>query len=294
MKTKTKGKINIFAIVCATVLGIYTLCMFLFMYLTVSTSLKDIFDLNVNPIGLPSPICFENYGFAYETLVVQVGSSGNSRMVYFDRMLLYSVLYSVGCSFIISFIPCIMAYLVAKYNVSLNKIIYGAVVFAMVFPVVGAGASELQVMKQLGLYNTIPGMWIQSASFLGMYFLVYYASFKSLSNEYMEAAIIDGASHLRVLTSVVLPLVKTSIFAVFILQFIAHWNNYQTPLLYLPDYPTAAVGLFRSAYSPNQAGTLTENMRMAGCVILCIPIMVIFLAFKDIFMGNITVGGIKG
>ncbi len=291
---KTKNKINIFAIVCATVLGIYALCMFVFAYLTVSTSLKDIFDLNVNPIGLPSIVCFENYAFAYETLVVQVGSSGNARLIYFDTMLLYSVLYSVGCSFVLAVVPCIMAYLTAKYNVWLNKFIYGSVIFAMVFPIVGAGASEMFLMKRLGLYNSILGTWVQSASYLGTYFLVYYGSFKSLSNEYMEAAIIDGASHMKVLLSIVIPLVKTTIFAVFILQFIAHWNNYQTPLLYLPDYPTAAVGLFRSAYSPNQAGTLTENMRMAGCVILCIPILIIFLLFKDIFMGNITVGGIKG
>ncbi len=62
----------------------------------------------------------------------------------------------------------------------------------------------------------------------------------------------------------------------------------------MSDYPTAAVGLYKAVWMPGDSGRTDQPIQMAGCMILFIPIFILFIAFKDIFMGNLTVGGIKG
>ncbi|MDE6372992.1 MAG: ABC transporter permease subunit, partial [Clostridia bacterium] len=157
---------------------------------------------------------------------------------------------------------------------------------------VGSAPSEIRILRLFGMYDTIWGNWIQKFHFLGMYFLVFFARFKSLSNEYMEAAYVDGASELQVLTRVMLPLVKTVFATVFLIKFVEYWNDYQTPLLYMPSYPTLAVGVYNLSYTTVGVMSYTP-MRMAACIILLVPIFVLFIIFKDKLMGNLTAGGVK-
>lgn len=290
-KFTLQPKNYLFTGIVLAVLIVYTLFMFSILYFTISTSLKFNPDFIAEPIGFSKPY-FQNYSNAFSSFF-QIVKNG-SRIVYLDEMLLYSLVYALSCSLTQMIVTSVVAYLVAKYRVWLNQIVYGTVIVAMVLPIVGSLPSEIQLMKALGLYNTLFGPAIMRASYLGMYFLVFYGTFKGLSDEYMEAATIDGAGQFTVMLKVVFPLVKTSMFAVFVLLFIGYWNDYSTPLIYMFDYPTAAVGLFNFVYNPSQSGTATIPLRMAGCMILFLPIFVLFLCFKNIFMGNLTVGGLKG
>lgn len=292
-KSNMKKNLSIVSVTCFIVLAFYTIALFLLMYLAIVTSLKGSFDLVANNrLSLPKTWEFVNYADAFKLYKLQ---ATNGRYIYLHEMFLNSLLYSVGCAALSAIVPCIVAFLIAKYNFWFNKVIYTTVIVAMTLPIVGSLPSEVVVINSLGLYNSIFGMWIHNSTYLGMYFLVYYATFKSFSKEYMESAFIDGASHYRVLLSIVLPLVKTTIFAVFILQFVAFWNNYQAPLIYLPDHPTAATGLFRAIKLPStEVGSGRANVKMAGCMMLCAPILILFIACRNIFMGNLSVGGLKG
>ena len=176
----------------------------------------------------------------------------------------------------------------------MNKILYTLVVFTMTVPIVGALPSQIQIMELLGLRNSLLFPIATNLSFLGTYFLIFYAAFKGLSNEYIEAATIDGAGQWQVMMKIVLPLTITTFGAVFLLNFIAYWNDYQTPLLYMQNYPTAAVGLFASGDTTGGDAMTEETIRMAGCMLLFLPIFTLFIIFKNKLMGNLTVGGIKG
>jgi ABC-type glycerol-3-phosphate transport system permease component len=121
---------------------------------------------------------------------------------------------------------------------------------------------------------------------------VYYCTFKSISWEYAEEAIMDGAGHFKIMTGIMFPLAKNTISTIFILMFIGFWNDYQTPLLYLPTHPTVM-------YATQQLSTKGESgygtpMRMASCIVVAIPLIVIFSIFSDKIMGDLTVGGVKG
>ena len=126
-----------------------------------------------------------------------------------------------------------------------------------------------------------------------MYFLVFYNMFKQLPMAYTEAAKIDGAGNMSVLIKIVLPLVRNTFFTVMLINFIGFWNDYQTPLIYLPSYPTIALGMYHMA-STTENGLSTVPMRMTGAMLMLIPILALFLAFHKRLLGNLTIGGIKG
>lgn len=287
---KSKGNSIIFKSLAIILFSVITLVLFVMLYLTIVTSLKTLPDFMSNVIGLPKEWKFKNYLDAFVQFK-EVKSDGS--YVFLGEMLFYTLLYAGGCAFFATITPCIVAYCCAKYDVWLNKILYGTVIVGMILPIVGALPSSIQIMKALGLYNTMVGMWIMKFNYMGTYFLIFYATFKSLSNGYKEAATIDGASEYQVLLRISLPLVKSTMIAVFVLNFIAFWNDYQTPLIYLKDYPTAAVGLFNYVYAPSVNTVSTKPMQMAGCMILFIPVFTLFLCFRNLFLGNLTVGGLK-
>lgn len=212
---------------------------------------------------------------------------------YIENMFFHSLLYSVGCAFMGTLCQCVAAYLTSKYSFRFGKIVYAIVIVAMILPIVGALPSEIQMLRNLRLYDTFLGIFIMKANFLSMYFLVFYAIFKSLSWSYAESAFIDGASHFRVMIQIMFPLVKTTFFAVFMLNFIMYWNDYQGPMLYLPSYPTAAYGMFYMKFAATSAFG-REHMQLTGCMMMTIPIVIVFIIFQKRLMGNLTVGGLKG
>ena len=105
----------------------------------------------------------------------------------------------------------------------------------------------------------------------------------------------DGAGHFRIFFNIMIPLAKNTIVTIFILLFISYWNDYQTPLVYIPDMPTAAYGLYTFNRGNQVHGSLqTAPIKLAGGMLLLLPILIMFLILKDRIMGNISVGGLKG
>ena len=92
-----------------------------------------------------------------------------------------------------------------------------------------------------------------------------------------------------------MPMAAKIIFTVFLIQFVTYWNDFQTPMLYLPTHPTLALGVFDLTKSGSTISRSLQNepMRLAATMMLAIPIAVFFAIFKDRLMGNITFGGIK-
>ncbi len=290
------NKTNPVYVVLFTILTVYTLVMFLVLFWAVITSLKHQIDFRTNVLGLPREefggIAFENFSIVFSKFQTIVLSGGKQKYVDFYQMFVNTMLYAGVGGLISAFVPCIVAYVTAKFNYKLNGIIYGIVIVAMVLPIVGSAPSEMLILKQLGLYNTMYGNWIQKLHFLGMYFLVYYAAYQTFPNSYLEAAYIDGASEARVYFNVVFPLIKNTFFTVLIIKFIELWNDYQTPILYIPGYPTLAVGLFNMGNST--VGEMSWVPRkIAACIILLMPVLTLFVIFRNKLMGNLTMGGIK-
>lgn len=292
-----KVEITPYKVITLIVLTIYSISMLVVLLWGVNTALKAQSEFRVNRVGFPKGWPWEwewsnlIYVFSNFEVLVNTETVAN-KVIDFWSMLFYTVWYALGGAVIITMVTCIMAYMTTYFKYRLSNVITAIVVVTMILPIVGAYPSEIQILKTLGLYNTLYGMWIQKAHFLGMYFLVFQATFQSVSKEYSEAAYIDGASELQILVRIMLPIVRNTIFTVILLYFVAFWNDYQTPLMYFPNYPTLAYGLqFVSQYGTNKMSTVP--MRLSGAIVILLPILTIFLIFRNRILGNVTMGGVK-
>ena len=304
----------VFAILMALMLA-YVLFILLSLGWSLMVSLKsyDDFKWNNNVLGFPSlskndvnnsigafwrlanyTDIFKNFSIPvrqpfYRFGKYQVHSGPDATILI---MLGNTLLYVFGGAIIYAFMPCFTAYLCAKYNYKLSAIIFVVYTFMMCAPIVGAYPTELTFLQNSGLYDTIWGNYIQKMTGSGMYFFVYYAYFKGVSNTYREAAELDGAGEATIMFRIYFPLAIKIIFTVFLIQAVALWNDYQTPLLYLPTHPTLAYGVYYMSTNVDPKW-YTTTARMAGCVILFVPIFIIFVIFRNKLMGDVSLGGIK-
>ncbi len=301
----------IFVLIAYSLLIIITLCWGLL------TSLKSRQDFMFgNVIGFPSmelskkEMLFGNYLTVIQGLTIQSKTTFYQGATHvfkeskngFFNLLINTILYAGVGAIVLTIVPCVVSYVCAKYKNKLASFIYFLELFTLAMPIVGSYAAELTLVRNLGLYDSFWGNWIQKFHFNSMYFLVFFAFFQSLPDSFIEAAEIDGASQFRTMTTIVLPLAGKMIFTIALIQFVGLWNEYQTALLYMPTHPTLAVAVYLMANGANAnvvADQATKTVlystpgRVAACMLLAIPIFIIFLVFREKMMGNISMGGLK-
>lgn len=288
-----KSKPNAATILTFVLMAAYSVAMLTLFIWALFSSVKTQYEFATDPFGIPSEWKFSNYLTALQKFSVTVMNGDVARKVYLPEMLLNSFIYSMGCSIVNTTVTCLVAYVTSKYNYRFSKVVYSIVIITMILPVVGSLPSELEMSRNLGLYDTVWGMFIMKANFLGMNYLIFYSAFKNLPWDYAEAAFVDGASHFRVMVKIMIPMIKPVISVVMLLAFIGYWNDYYVPMMFMPNHPVAAYGLFRFQQATDSAIS-SVPMKIAGCMIVFAPIFVLFLVMKDKLIGNLTVGGLKG
>lgn len=313
MKNKLfKNKISIFKVVLFTLLLLYVVSLVVPLIWGVSTSLKNYYlDFRNNVIGFPNFSAWAKSGEAWYSNYLTVienfnkefrssyyaGFKSNILVTHTSNItiwtaLLNTLLYAGVVSVIIAIVPCVVGYLCAKYKNTFSKIIYATVVVTMTLPLFGQAPSLITFLRQINLYDNFLGQWLSWASFANLYFLVFFAFFEGLSDAYIEAAEIDGASQFSVLIKIAIPLAKNTILTVTLIVFVNLWNDYNAPLLYLPTKPTLAYAIFNlQQHSPKIKGQVT--LQVTSLMLLALPVLILFVIFKDKFMGNISLGGVK-
>ena len=293
-RTKRIRKLDLAAIFAFVVLSLYSAVILYMLYFAVITSLKSNYDFafDHNIFGFPNtkkyPFSLENFQSAIEYMKIQI--RGREYAGFFAQFV-YALMYALGSTVTNIFSKAFAAYFCSKYDTKFGRVLYAVAVVAMILPVVGTMASTIRIMRMLNIYNTYHGIIVYNASFWGTYFLVFYAAFKGIPETYAEAARMDGAGHFLLFFKIHLPLIMPSVFAVGILQFIMFWNDYQTPLVYLESMPTISYGLYR--YSRLERANNAPAL-LSAALLVCIPIVILFIVFKNKIMQNVTAGGIKG
>lgn len=293
-KRKTRKKFSVLYLILGLFLALYALSMLFVLFWALSTSFKDpILDFEMNYVGVPKSLHYQNYLTVIRQFFVKVKTvDGGNRNVLFPEMLLNSVLFAVGNALVQVTVTFIVAYAASRFKFFIGKVIYAIVIVGMILPIVGSQPSALAVSRQLGLYDSILGMYVHKFTFLGMYFLVFHATLGSFPKDYEEAAEIDGASNLSVMLRIMWPLSITTYCTVLLLVFIAQWNDYTTPMLFMPNVPTIAYGLRSFDNSSNNEITNVPT-RMAACLLGAIPTLTLFIIFHDRLLNNISLGGVK-
>lgn len=326
-RSPKSSKIDVFFyVLLAVIISLFTIFLLFLLLWGFMTSLKSKNDFEQNgPITFPfldlnnweNPLAsnaeffqFQNYGIIFKNFVFEqlnaswyVGDeliSHTEENIGFFSMLMNTLLYAGVGGLIVSVVPAITAYLTSKYRYKLSTIVNVVFTLMLSIPIVGALPSELTWLRQLGIFDSIWGNFLRFFSGAGMYYFVYYAFFNSMSDTYREAAEIDGANDFTVMFRVYFPMAIKTIGTVFLIQFIALWNDWQATMLYLPTHPTLARAVYEMSLAKSDIGVGSEKfllqtapLKITASMILALPITIIFIIFRNKLMGNVSVGGLK-
>jgi multiple sugar transport system permease protein len=168
---------------------------------------------------------------------------------------------------------------------------FRALLTALVIPAQVAMIPLFLVMKWLHLVNSYGGVIVPAtASVFGIFLVRQYA--RSIPDELLEAARLDGAGEWRIFGTIVLPLLKPIVVTLAIFTFLASWNDFMWPLIVLGDAarqtaPVALAGLSREHVQDNE-------LMMAGSVVTILPVLLLFLVLQRHYIQGLLLGSVKG
>jgi ABC-type glycerol-3-phosphate transport system permease component len=185
---------------------------------------------------------------------------------------------------------CLSAYAFAKLRFAGRDLIFAILLSTLMIPQTVLLIPNFVIVAKLGWIDRLPALTVP---FLASAFHIFLLRqfFSQIPNELIEVAKIDGATHLRSLISIVVPLSKAPIFTVVFLSFIHTWNQLQWPLVVTqtPRWRPITVGL---SVFITEAGPET-HLRMAGAVIAVLPVIALYFVAQRQFTEAITRSGIK-
>lgn len=296
-KPRKKRHISIVMTLVLLVLILWSAIMFVALFWAFMCTFKDTLEFKDNLFGIPRNWTLDNYIKAWNEFYLTVSRKGGKHNAYIEELFLYSLYYTLVCAFTSTFVPCITAYVCAKFPRWItSRLIYSIVIVCMVIPVFGSTVSELEIMIRLGLYNTLLAPPFLKSSFLGMYFIMFYGVFKNTAKDFQEAAFIDGANEYQVMFKISLPLVTNMWIVMFVMNVMGFWNDYSTPMFFMPEYPTVAYGLFAfTAGATGDASKAKPTVQFAAAFLVMLPVLIPFIIFRNQIIGKLNInGGLKG
>ncbi len=274
-------------------LFVYCFSLLMPLFWMIFTSLKDEISYTIDNLGFPTSFHFSNYSDVLtKYLYVDIG---NLRYGV-DTMFINSITLAVGSTFMSVFFTVLCAYALSRFSFVGNKLIYTIGIVTMVLPIVGSLPATFMVKRALHIYdNMFLHILTSGGGFSGMNFLILYAAFKAIPKDFNEAAEIDGAGDYLILFRIMIPMIIPTATTLFVLGFIGAWNDYSTPLVWLPSYPNLPFGMYAFQQGATGGGDgAGMTIIMAGFVIVMIPTVIIYALAQKIMNSNFVVGGIKG
>ena len=255
------------------------------LFTLIVTSFKGNDQIINNPYGLiPSPFVFEAYSHVFEMFPF---------FRYMGNTMLIVVTNVIG----VPLTSAMAAYAFARFKVEHKKYIFG-IMFAMIMvPGTVLQIPTFELFRELDWINTFYPFIIPAFLGGGISNVFLIRQFlNTLPNSLYEAAEIDGASEPVLFAKIAFPLAIPIITTVAVFTFSACWNDFFSPLLYLNDETkyTLGYGLY-IFFSQCKIGTMRAwNIVCASCVLVMIPMFIVFAFAQRYFVEGITVTGIKG
>ena len=255
-------------------------CIFPFAWMVLS-SIKPLPELyTVPPVWLPQAPTLRNYA--------TVLFSSNV-----PRYFLNSVVISVGSTALGLGLAIFAAYGFARFRFPGKRYYQAAILIGQLLPTATIIVPLYIVLQAAGLLNTYAGLILVYMILtlpLSVWMLIGY--FRSIPIELEEAAFIDGASRLRVLFGITLPLSLPGIVAVIVYAFVTTWNEFIFALCFASDSRVKTLPIGLSEFSTEL--NTDWGAVMAASVVMTLPIIVLFLAMQRLFIGGLTAGATKG
>lgn len=271
------GRLMSVSILCGAAIVILTPLWWMF-----ATSLESIPEiLTPPPRWIPSHWLWSDYAVMLKIFPF---------VTYLKNTLLYGVLYTAGT--VASSAIC--AYSFARLRWPGRSFVFVLVLATMMIPFPATMVPLYLIFRAINWTNSLKPLIIPSITASPFFVFLLRQFFLTIPLELTEAALIDGAGHLRIFLRVILPLSKPALITATVFSFIYAWNDFLGPLIYVtdPSGQTLAVGL--QALSATGFHSVNTNTLMAAAMITTLPMLIIFVTAQRYFVQGITMTGIKG
>jgi putative aldouronate transport system permease protein len=216
---------------------------------------------------------------------------------HFFRAYGYTLIFTVGGTFISLFMMVLFAYPLSKTWLRGQKIVMKLVVFSMFFS--GGMIPNYLLVSGLHLTGSVWAILLPFA--INQFFLVILVNFfKSIPKELEEAAMIDGLGYFGILFRVVLPLSRPALATIGLYTAVFFWNNWFYPLIYLKADQYPVMLLLRNIVNGGTAITsdggqsaLAISIRSAVILVSTVPIVLLYPFLQKYFVGSIYLGAVK-
>ncbi|HRA47262.1 MAG TPA: carbohydrate ABC transporter permease [Thermomicrobiales bacterium] len=248
----------------------------------VMTSFKTDPEILFSPWKIPAAIQWDNYSRAWNK--AHIGR-------YFLNSLIV-IIPSIAGTLLIS---AMAAYVLARFEFRLRNFFFYLFVAGMMFPVFLALVPLFFLLQDLHMTATYQGLILVYIAYSLPFTIFFLTSFfKSLPGEVGEAALVDGASQIRIFFNIMLPMAAPGLIAMGIFNFLGQWNQFLLPLVLMPD-PNRYVLSQGLAFLAIQQGYQNDyGALFAAMTITMVPTLVVYVLFQRRLESGLTAGALKG
>ena len=281
---KRKHAFSIGRLILYLILIGLTIAAFLPLFWIISTSFKEMQEIFTNEvIWIPHEPTLANYTKAFEAYPL-LEWMRNSILVTVWTILLSSIFYIMP------------AYALAKMEFKFKPLLMVIMLATIMIPKELSAIPVYKMVRSVGMIDTTTSVIVpQVSEAIGVFLLVQF--FRSIPDELIEASLLDGAHHWKILWRIFVPLSGPAVSVMIILTFVNSWNNFFWPLLvtFSDNSMTLPVGMSTIMASYSEASAARQyGLLMAMSVIASLPTVIVFLALQNKFVEAVTSSSIKG
>lgn len=202
-----------------------------------------------------------------------------------------SLVLAIGATLLSLAFNVTAGYAFAKLRFTGRELLWKLLLGVMLIPAQVAMIPLFLMLKQVGLVNTYIGVLVPATTnVFGIFLVRQYA--RSIPDELLEAARIDGAGELRIFWSIVLPVLRPVLVTLAIFAFLGSWNDFLWPLIVLTDDGKQTLPVALASLAREHAGD--SELMMAGSVVTILPVLLVFIALQRYYVQGLLAGSVKG
>ena len=263
-------------------LSIWAVVVLFPFYWMVLTSLKSYSAYNAEhtPVFFTLSPTLENYENAFTA--VPLGG-----------YLLNTLIFAVATTAIMVVVSTLAAYAFARLRFRGKNLLFGLFLSMMMIPSELVVITNFVTITNWDMRNSFPGLILPSITSV-FYIYLLKESFEQVPDELYRAAKVDGTSDLKYLWKVMIPICRPTIVTITILKLIECWNSYVWPRLITDDQAYFLVSNGIQQIREDGFGRENVPAMMAAVVVISVPLILLFLAFRNKIMEGVSRGGMKG
>ncbi len=245
-----------------------------------STSLKTLEEvIQYPPKWVPSSPQWQNYSSLWQDFPMSAWIWNS-----------FKVSVAVTAGMVVT--SAMAAYAFARIKFPGRNVLFTMFLATMMVPIMVYQVPKFALIQKLGWQNTHTALIVPAlAGAFGVFLLRQF--FLTLPTELEEAARIDGAGHWTIFTRIILPLSGPALATLAVFTFVATWNDFLNPLLFIDDYEKYTLQVGLSFLNDQHRSVVNFNRLMAGDVIALVPMIVVFIMAQRYYVRGIALTGIK-